>query len=122
MARARNRKSRERSQREWFLERLVDVALVERAVRVLVDGRYFDLAVPVNGTTRRGGYVSCASIRWAKQVYKQLVGKPGFPSVRIDYSPYRDACHTVEWGEQPPDTDDSKESGRFYGYREEALI
>jgi hypothetical protein len=111
----------ERRQREWFSQRLSDLTLLDRAVAVRADGKCIDLAVPIGGK-RRGGYVTCCSIRWAKQVYKQLHGLPGFPSVRIDYSPYRNACHCVVWGEQPPDTDDSKEDGRFYGYREEILV
>jgi hypothetical protein len=116
----RKRKSWQQKQREWFLRRLSDITLVDRAVKVYGDERFLDFAVPV-GETRRGGYVSCCSIRWAKQVYKQLFGKAGFPSLRIEYSPSHNACHTVRWGEQPPDRDDSKEEGRFYGYREEIL-
>lgn len=115
------KKGMERGQREWFAQRLSDLMLLDRAVAVRGDNKCIGLAVPVGGA-RRGGYVSCCSIRWAKQVYKQLFGRPGFPSVRIDYSPYRDACHSVQWGEQAPDTDDPKEGGRFYGYREEVLL
>lgn len=105
---------------EWFRERLADPTLLDRAVPIWVDGVLIDIAVPVGGS-RRGGYVSCSSIRWAKAVYHQLSGRNGFPSVRIEYSPRRDTCHTVCWGEQPPDSDDSKVGGRFYGYREEML-
>ena len=118
----KKRRSAGQKEREWFLERLADVTLVDRGIAVHADDKCIGFAVPVNGTSRRGGYISCASIRWAKQVYMQLAGKTGFPSVRIDYSPFRDACHTVEWGEQPPDTDDTRENGRFYGYREDVLI
>ena len=110
----------ERDKRAWFRERLADATLLDGAVAIRAERRFIDLAVPAGGN-RRGGYVSCCSIRWAKAAYFQLEGKAGFPSVRIDYSPYRDACHSVCWGEQPPDTDDSKATGRFYGYREEVL-
>ena len=109
----------ERSQREWYRERLADATLLDGAVAIRAERRFIDLAVPVGGT-RRGGYVSCCSIRRAKAAYFQLEGRPGFPSVRIDYSPYRDACHCVCWGEQPPEEDDNA-IGRFYGYREEVL-
>ena len=105
---------------EWFRERLADAMLLDLAVPIWADGVLLDIAVPVGGT-RRGGYVSCASIRWAKTAYHQLEGRAGFPSLRIEYSPYRDACHTVCWGDQSPE-DDSKTSGRFYGYREEVLL
>ena len=110
----------ERDIRAWFRERLADATLLDGAVAVRAERRFLDLAVPVGGA-RRGGYVSCCSIRWAKAAYFQLQGRVGFPGVRIEYSPYRDACHSVCWGEQPPETDDSKTVGRFYGYCEEVL-
>jgi len=112
----------ERSQREWYRARLADATLVDRAIPILVDRRRFiDLAVPVGGS-RQGGHVSCATIRWAKSAYHQLLGRPGFPSVRIHYSPSRNACHSVCWGEQPPEGEDNKRIGRFYGYREDVLL
>lgn len=110
----------EREQREWYSERLADTTLLDAAIPIKVDGRFIDLAVPAVGS-RRGGHISCGSIRWAKAAYHQLNGHAGFPSVRIEYSPYRDACHTVCWGEQPPEND-SKAIGRFYGYREDVLF
>lgn len=109
----------EREQREWFSERLADTSLLDGAVAIRAERKFIDLAVPVGGT-RRGGHISCCSIRWAKAAYHQLEGRAGFPSVRIEYSPYRNACHTVCWREQPPEEDD-KAIGRFYGYREEVL-
>jgi hypothetical protein len=110
----------ERDKRAWFRERLADATLLDGAIAIRAERRFIDLAVRVGGT-RRGGYISCGSIRWAKAAYHQLEGHAGFPSVRIEYSPYRDACHTVCWGEQPPEGDD-KAIGRFYGYREEVLL
>ncbi|GAA3376301.1 hypothetical protein GCM10020367_47450 [Streptomyces sannanensis] len=44
-----------------------------------------------------------------------LVGSPGFPAVRLRWSPDPDVCHTVEWGELAPPADDAVR-GRFYGY------
>jgi hypothetical protein len=110
----------EREQREWFRQRLDDKKLLDRAVRLIVDGRRFhDIAVPVGGS-RRGGEVACCSISWAKQVYRQLENKPGFPHLRIEYSPYREACHSVVWGGLSPESGD-RARGRFYGYRESVL-
>jgi hypothetical protein len=48
-----------------------------------------------------------------------LDGRPGFPDLRVRWSPYRDTCHVVECGEIPPD--DDAERGRFYGYSAEAI-
>lgn len=54
--------SEETERCEWFRERLADAMLLDLAVPIWADGVLLDIAVPVGGT-RRGGYVSCASIR-----------------------------------------------------------
>ena len=50
-----------------------------------------------------------------------LVGKPGFPDVRLRWSPDPESCHVVEWGARTPFGGDDVLRGRFYGYREEVL-
>jgi hypothetical protein len=114
---------RETKIREWYRQRLANPALLDHAVRLEVHGEFFDIAVPVGETgrgMRRGGYVACSAIRDAKQVYRQLEDRPGFPRLRINYSPHREICHTVEWGCLPPEEDDAAR-GKFYGYSETAI-
>lgn len=113
----------EKEERDWYRQRLADTKLLDSAIRLIVDRRRFHgIAVPVGGK-RKGGEISCCSIRWAKQVYQQLKSVPGFPHLRIDYSPYRDACHTVVWGGLPPEgPKTTRACGRFYGYREDVLL
>ncbi|MDF2258389.1 DUF6302 family protein [Streptantibioticus ferralitis] len=41
-------------------------------------------------------------------------------NVRVRWSPYRDTCHMVEWGDTPPLWDDAAR-GRFYGYSDTAI-
>ena len=101
----------------YFRDRLTNLMLLEKAVEIKFKS-HSDLAVPTGGT-RRGGYLTCCDIRDARKAFFILEGRSGFPHLRIDYSPYRDACHSVEWGDLPPDG--TEETGRFYGYREDVL-
>ncbi|MEU5163399.1 DUF6302 family protein [Streptomyces sp. NPDC020875] len=103
----------------YYRERLADPSLLEAAVtvRVLDDAR---LAVPV-GPGRLGGYLPYDVLVLAVEARELLTGLPGFPHLRLHWSPDGDVCHAVEWGEPQPDTDDDVRLGRFYGYRESAI-
>lgn len=51
-----------------------------------------------------------------------LADRPGFPDVRVRWSPYRDTCHTVAWGKPAPAWwEDDVVFGRFFGYSEAAI-
>ncbi|WP_245001572.1 DUF6302 family protein [Streptomyces alfalfae] len=105
---------------EYFRDRLAEPELLAAAVAVCVF-RAPLLAVPVGGS-RRGGYLSFDLLATAMAARRLLKDQPGFPRLRVRWSPYPDTCHTVEWGDPAPDwwTDDAV-AGRFYGYREEAI-
>lgn len=62
----------------------------------------------------------CCRWRWQPAVCSRT-GR-AFPRLRVRWSPYRDTCHTVEWGDPAPDwwVADAV-AGHFYGYREEAI-
>lgn len=69
---------------------------------------------------RRLGWVANELLTMTVAVAELLANRPGFQNVRARWSPYRDTCHVVEWGEPPPEYDDVAR-GRFYGYREAAI-
>lgn len=98
----------------YYRDRLEDPTLLDVAAAVLVNG-LGHLAVPV-GSRRRGGYLPVQDVVTGLAVRALLVGRPGFPDVRLRWSADLDVCHNVEWGERPPEWGDS-ERGRFYGYR-----
>ncbi|ESQ05646.1 hypothetical protein B590_07855 [Streptomyces sp. PVA_94-07] len=103
-----------------FRSRLAEPALLTDAVAVRVF-RAPLLAVPVGGP-RRGGYMSFDLLTHATETHVLLAEHPGFPRLRVRSSPYRDTCHTVEWGDAAPDwREDDAVFGRFYGYSEAAI-
>ncbi|MGW5434621.1 DUF6302 family protein [Streptomyces sp. NPDC004059] len=102
---------------EYYRSHLADPAVLVDAVGICVF-RAPLLAVPVSGA-RRGGYMSFDLLTLAMAAKALLDGWPGFPYLRVRWSPYRDTCHVVEWGEAPPD--DDAEQGRFCGYSGEAI-
>lgn len=102
----------------YFLDRLADPTVLEASVAVCLDGAPL-LAVPVGGQ-RRGGYLPVDSILTGLQVSRLLAGYPGFPTLRVRWSPWRDTCHAVVWGDEPPSWDDEARS-RFYGYSTTAI-
>jgi hypothetical protein len=105
---------------EYFADRLADPSLLDSAVAVCAH-RAPLLAVPVGGT-RRGGFMSFDLLILAENTCGLLEGRAGFSDVRVRPSPYRDTCHVVEWGAQPPEcTYDNAARGRFYGYSEAAI-
>ncbi|MFJ6014433.1 DUF6302 family protein [Streptomyces sp. NPDC092952] len=101
----------------YYRERLEDLSLMEAALTVRVGGVAY-LAVPVGGA-RRGGYLPMPELAMGCAVRDALRGTPGFPDVRLRWSPYEDACHVVAWGERAPEDDELQ--GRFYGYSAEAI-
>ncbi|AZK97103.1 MULTISPECIES: DUF6302 family protein [Streptomyces] len=107
------------SEYAYFRDRLSDPTLLARAV-TLYGRRGEWLAVPVGGV-RRGGFVSCPDVVLAVDVRALLMGRGGFPGVRMRWSEDRDTCHTVVWGERAPGVDDDEVLGRFYGYSEDAI-
>lgn len=105
---------------EYFRDRLAEPAILAEAVSVRVF-RAPLLAVPVGGS-RRGGYMSFDLLSLAMATRHLLDTQPGFPNLRVRWSPYRDTCHTVEWGEPAPGWwEDDSVFGRFYGYSEAAI-
>ncbi|MFI1201641.1 DUF6302 family protein [Streptomyces sp. NPDC020883] len=103
-----------------FRERLADPGLADAGVAVALF-RIPLLAVPVGGQ-RRGGYASFGQLVDAVQARALLRTVPGFPDLRIRWSPYRDTCHTVEWGEPgPPWWAGDEVFGTFYGYSADAI-
>jgi hypothetical protein len=111
--------AREACDYEYFRHRLADVSVLEQSVAIRIF-RMPLLAVPVGGP-RRGGYFSTTSLTVGLAVRGLLQGRPGFTSPRLRWSPYRDACHIVEWGETPPRHWDDVALGRFYGYSDTVI-
>jgi len=112
--------------RQYYLERLADVSLLERAIVVKNSGyaRAGDyLAVPV-GDSRRGGYLEFPKRGQAERAFDVLLQHPGFPNPRIhdlhDKYPGR-SCFTLVWGEFQTRRMTVEELGRYYGYTEEAI-
>lgn len=105
---------------EYFRDRLAEPAILTGAVAVRVF-RAPLLAVPVGGS-RRGGYMSFDLLSLAVDTRRLLDAQPGFPHLRVRWSPYRDTCHTVEWGDPAPDWwEEDAVFGHFYGYGEAAI-
>lgn len=105
---------------EYFRDRLAVPAILNEAVAVRIF-RAPLLAVPVGGP-RLGGYMSFDLLTLAMSIRDLLDNQPGFPNLRVRWSPYRDTCHTVEWGAPAPDWwEDDTVFGRFYGYSEDAI-
>ncbi|MFI1677568.1 DUF6302 family protein [Streptomyces sp. NPDC020607] len=105
----------------YYEQRLADLHLLDRAISICTLRLSF-LAVPVGGS-RRGGFfpVDCAcfglAVRYALRAF------PGFPDVRLRWSPWPDPHH-VEWGEKPSwlwSCQDDAVLGRFYGYSDAAI-
>lgn len=103
---------------EFFLHRLADASVLERSIAIRIF-RMPLLAVPVGGP-RLGGCFSTTSPTIALAVRTLLQERPGFTSPRLRSMPDRDACHVVEWGEEPPRCGDGIALGRFYGYSDTA--
>lgn len=105
---------------EYFEQRISDTWLLDRSIAVRTLRMPF-LAVPVGGT-RRGGYYPVSCLCFGFKVRGLLLEQPGFPDLRVRWSPYRDTCHTVEWGDAPPEWwEDDAVFGRFYGYSKSAI-
>ncbi|MER5613903.1 DUF6302 family protein [Streptomyces sp. NPDC002215] len=113
------RPAREAYDYDYYRVRLADPGILDTAAAVRVF-RAPLLAVPVGGL-RRGGFMSFDMLALAVTARFLLAGRPGFPDLRVRWSPYRDTCHTVEWGAPSPEwwVDDAT-TGRFYGYSEAA--
>ncbi|MFF3157969.1 DUF6302 family protein [Streptomyces sp. NPDC057910] len=105
---------------EHFRDRLAQPEVLAYAVAVRVF-RAPLLAVPIGGP-RRGGYMSFDWLSLATATRSLLTDQPGFPNLRVRWSPYRDTCHTVEWGDPAPEWWEGHTIfGRFYGYSEAAI-
>ncbi|WP_435060471.1 DUF6302 family protein [Streptomyces sp. bgisy060] len=107
---------------EYYGQRISDTWLLEKSVAVRTL-RMPLLAVPVGGV-RRGGYYPVPCLCFGRKVRDLLLEQPGFPDLRVRWSPFPDACYVVEWGERPPTLwgdRDATTLGRFYGYSEAAI-
>ncbi|WP_433855504.1 DUF6302 family protein [Streptomyces kronopolitis] len=112
--------AREAYDYEDFRACLADPDLADAGFAVALLGSPL-LAVPVGGV-RLGGYASFEYVADALQARALLGAVPGFPGLRVRWSPYRDTCHTVEWGEPPPQWWEEDEIfGRFFGYSDTAI-
>lgn len=99
---------------------LADPGLADAGFAVALFGAPL-LAVPVGGV-RRGGYGSFGHVVDALHARALLGTVLGFPDLRVRWSPYRDTCHTVEWGEPAPQWWEGDDVfGRFYGYSDFAI-
>ncbi|WP_409239766.1 DUF6302 family protein [Streptomyces sp. PA5.6] len=106
----------------YYEQRLADPYLLDQALAVRTLRMAF-LAVPVGGA-RRGGFYAVECVCFGLAVRDALRGLPGFPDVRLRWSPWPDTAHNVEWGERPPwlwGCHDDAVLGRFYGYSEAAI-
>ncbi|MFE6164131.1 DUF6302 family protein [Streptomyces sp. NPDC056486] len=120
MGHARLLPARDAFDYDYYRERLADPGLADAGAAVALF-RIPLLAVPVGGE-RRGGYASFEQLVDAVQVRSLLHAVPDFPDLRIRWSPYRDTCHTVEWGAPGPRWWEGDEVfGRFYGYSAGAI-
>ncbi|MFD3978219.1 DUF6302 family protein [Streptomyces griseus] len=104
---------------DYYRQRLHDPSLLEQAVGVELEGYVF-LAVPVGGR-RQGGDLSVPEVLTGVAVRRLLIGRCGFPDVRLSWSPYEDACHSVRWGAPPPAEDTCVADGWHYGYSDRAI-
>jgi hypothetical protein len=102
----------------YYRPRLADPSVLGQSVAIRVFRMPF-LAVPAGGP-RRGGYFSVDHLGIGLAVRGLLEGRPGFTALRLRWSPNRDACHVVEWGDAPPMWGDAAR-GRFYGYSDTAI-
>ncbi|MER6524254.1 DUF6302 family protein [Streptomyces sp. NPDC001508] len=74
------------------------------------------LAVPVGGC-RRGGRIDAGPVTVALAVRTALLGRPGFPLLRVSLSRAYGESWLVEWGERAPDQPvGAPERLRFFGY------
>lgn len=104
---------------DYYRQRLEDPSLLAGALAVRLS-RDVWLVVPVGGR-RRGGYLPVPDLLTGAAARRLLTGRPGFPDVRLRWSPYADCCHVIAWGEPAPREDDDETLGRFYGYSEDAI-
>lgn len=105
----------------YYEQRLADPHLLGQSVAIRTLTMAF-LAVPVGGA-RRGGHYTVDCMCFGLAVRDALRDVPGFPDVRLRWSPWPDP-YQVEWGEKPPwlwGCQDDAVLGRFYGYSEEAI-
>lgn len=118
----------------YYVERLAEPELVERAVPIRNGPHATILAVPV-GKLRRGGEIE---IEYGREYVQEAVRvlsrhREGFPNLRIisfvddNGNPVEDYIQ-VRWGDPVPfegfdsrDPDCASMLGRYYGYKPEAI-
>ncbi|WP_327114402.1 DUF6302 family protein [Streptomyces sp. NBC_01341] len=107
---------------ECYEKRISDNWLLEQSVAMRTTRMPF-LAVPVGGTRRGGGYpASC--VCFGLKVCDFLLGRLGFPDLRVQWSSHPDTCFVASEGERPPTLVGDRTAttlGRFYGYSEAAI-
>lgn len=80
---------------ECYEKRISDNWLLEKSVAMRTTRMPF-LAVPVGGTGRGGGYpASC--VCFGLKVCDFLLGRLGFPDLRVQCSSHPDTCFVVKW-------------------------
>ncbi|MFD8117534.1 DUF6302 family protein [Streptomyces microflavus] len=81
---------------EYYERRISDTWLLGESVAVRTLRMPF-LAVAVGGT-RRGGDYPVPCLCSGLKVRDLLLGRPGFPDLRVKWSPHTDTGFVVEWG------------------------
>ncbi|MGW6971509.1 DUF6302 family protein [Streptomyces sp. NPDC054952] len=104
---------------DHFRALLADPSVLAESVAIRVF-RAPLLAVAVGGP-RRGGYFAASDLLIGLAVRNLLAGRYGFPDVRLRWSPCLDTCHGVQWGAAPPNSNDDRLRGEFYGYNKAAI-
>ena len=115
-----------KNSRGFYLQRLVDPALLKHAVVVknsCDSGAAGDsLAVPCGGS-RQGGYLEFVDEEEAEKALELLSRRPGFPNLHIVYIPekYEHPIFTLVWGDPQDRVMTVEELGRYYGYKKTAI-
>jgi Family of unknown function (DUF6302) len=118
--------SKNNQSRQYYLERLADPSLLERAVIIKNCGPSpagDHLAVPVGGS-RRGGYlefIKCGQAERALTVLSRHAGFPNLHIVDLYDKYYSGSCFALVWGEPQTRKMSVEELGRYYGYTEESI-
>jgi|GEM_PF-5229975 len=113
-----------RNHRQYYLERLANPELVERAIEVSSpEGPLF--AVPVGGERKLGRSSVLYSQSEGERLLNIIKGVPGFENARLEPTDNSKDSLSLEWG-VPSNSEARKklsqaEIGRLYGYSEDAI-
>jgi len=117
--------------RAWYATRLADPWLLDFSIPLRGGDGCLVLAVPVGGQ-RHGGHLSFPSRKCTEQATERLMGKAGFPNIRLERSREPGAYHVVRWGDGAPtilersshadgQIAEHKAAGELFGYSDSAI-